>query len=86
MREGETEYSRDEGDRCCGAEYLPAWPRRTLNSGCWRSGNTLNSGCWRSGNGRHRTPCSAQAGSEGCMLCQLSRDGVGPSWGAAMAR
>ena len=22
MREGETEYGRDEGDRCCGAEDL----------------------------------------------------------------
>jgi hypothetical protein len=75
MREGETEYSRDEGDRCCGAEDLPAWPRRTLNSGCWRSGN-----------GRHRIPCRAQASSEWCMLCPLSPDGVGLSWGAAIAR
>ena len=23
MREGETEYGRDEGDRCCGAEESP---------------------------------------------------------------
>jgi hypothetical protein len=75
MREGESEYGRDEGDRCCGAEDLPAWPHRTLNSGCWRSGN-----------GRHRIPCRAQASSEWCMLCQLPPDGVGLSWGAAMVR
>ena len=79
MREGETEYGRDEGDRCCGAEELPAWPRRAAP-------DTRNSGGWPSGNGRHRIPCCAQAGSEWCMLCQLSPDGVGPSWGAAMAR
>jgi len=71
MRDGETEYGGDEGDRTCGAEDLPAaprtWPPRTRNSGGWRIGK-----------GRHRIPCRAQTGSEWCMLCQLSPDGAGP--------
>ena len=42
MREGEAEYRRDEGDRTCRAEDLPArspWPLRISDSGGWRSGN-----------------------------------------------
>ena len=58
MREGEAEYGRDEGDRTCRAEDLPARspPRPPRIS---------DSGGGRSGNGCHRTAflLSSKAGS-----------------------
>jgi len=65
MRDGETEYGRDEGDRTCGAEDLPAGARP------WAP-LTRNSGGGRIGNGRHRIACRAQTDRNGACLCPLS--------------